>query len=176
MGQRYSVFQRLIQKFAATQVGAWFFARSAHRLDKLFLKLTGGKSTLVSIVSGLPALVITTTGTKSGMPRTLTLVFIRDGQDATRVALVASNFGQSHRPGWYYNLKANPRTICTVEGKTMAYLAHEAQGEEYDRWWKCTTRTFYGYQVYRERAERAGRNIPIMVLTPDVQPNLSELE
>jgi deazaflavin-dependent oxidoreductase (nitroreductase family) len=160
----YSRFQSMVQKFASTRIGAWFFAHAAHRLDKIFLKLNGGKKTLVNIVSGLPAMIMITTGAKSGLPRTLPLVYISDVDDPNRLAVIASNFGHAHNPGWYYNLKANPTAVCSIDGDTKAYHAHEAEGVEYDRFWQLASQTYFGYQVYKQRA---GRRIPIMVLTPE---------
>jgi deazaflavin-dependent oxidoreductase (nitroreductase family) len=77
-------------------------------------------------------------------------------------AIVASNFGQRHNPAWYYNLKANPRVSCTLGGAVASYHAHEAQGEEYDRFWRLALETYIGFPGYRERAGE--RHIPIMVL------------
>ena len=157
-------FQSIIQKFAATPPGAWFFARTAHHLDRLFLKLTRSSRPLVSIVSGLPAMLITTTGAKSNLPRSLHLVFIRDKEDGSRLAVVASNLGQLHNPGWYYNLKAHPLAVCTIDGQTRSYIAHEAYDEEYDRFWQYAVDTYDGYQVYQQRAGK--RKLPILVLVP----------
>jgi deazaflavin-dependent oxidoreductase (nitroreductase family) len=125
-----SFFQSMVQRFASTPLGAWFFARTAHHLDRLFFKLNRGSIPLVSIVSGLPAMLITTTGAKSKLPRSLHLVFIRDKEDGSRLAVVASNLGQPHNPGWYYNLKAHPQAVCTIDGYTKSYIAHEAFAEE----------------------------------------------
>jgi deazaflavin-dependent oxidoreductase (nitroreductase family) len=164
MSQRsYSLFQILVQKFASTRPGAWFFARTAHHLDKLFLGLSGGRTTLVQIVSGLPAMMITTTGAKSGLPRTLPLVYIRDVEITDRFAIVASNLGQHQLPAWYYNLKAHPQAACMIDGQVQTYVAREVFDEEYARFWRYTLETYYGYRMYQQHA---GRRIPIFVLTP----------
>jgi deazaflavin-dependent oxidoreductase (nitroreductase family) len=165
--QSYSPFQTLIQKFASTLPGAWFFAHTAHHLDKLFLKLSGGRTTLVHVVSGLPAMMITTIGAKTGLPRTLPLVYIRNIENPSQLAIVASNLGQHHLPGWYYNLKAHPQAECMVDGQVQTYVAREVFDEEYARFWRYTLETYYGYRMYQQHA---GRHIPIFVLTPVEHP------
>jgi deazaflavin-dependent oxidoreductase (nitroreductase family) len=168
MSQRsYSPFQSLVQKFASTRLGVWFFAHTAHHLDKLFLRLSGGRTTLVHIVSGLPAMLITTTGAKSGLPRTVPLVYIRDMENTNQIAVVASNFGQHHLPGWYYNLKAHPRAVCMIDGQVQSCVAREVYDAEYARFWGYTQETYYGYRMYQQHA---GRRIPIFVLTPVEHP------
>ena len=110
--------------------------------------------------------MLTTIGRKSGRPRTLPLLGIRDPEHPQTIALIASNWGQQHNPGWYYNLKAHPRTTCTINGVSDVFLAHEAEGEEYDHFWRLAEATYPGFPRYKERA--AGRHIPIMVLEPQV--------
>ena len=161
--QSYSPFQILVQKFASTRPGAWFFARTAHHLDKLFLRLSGGRTTLVQIVSGLPALMITTTGAKSGSPRTVPLVYIRDVENTGQFAIIASNLGQHQLPAWYYNLKAHPRATGIIDRQVETYITHEANDEEYARFWQVATEIYPGYQLYQKRVGK--RRIPIMVLT-----------
>lgn len=65
---------------------------------------------------------------------------------------------------WYYNQKANPQAVCSIRGKSGSYQAHEAQGEEYERFWQAAPNIYLGYPLYKQRI--SGRRIPIMVLTP----------
>jgi len=163
-GRRYSLFNSLIQKFASSRPGAWFFARTLHHFDRVFLKLSGGRTTMTSILAGLPVVILTTVGAKSKLPRTLPLLCIRDERSPDTFAIVASNWGQHHYPAWYYNLKANPRATCSVRGQAGEYVAHEAAGEEYEKFWDCAEDTHVGYPLYKQRATH--RRIPIMVMTP----------
>jgi deazaflavin-dependent oxidoreductase (nitroreductase family) len=158
----YNFLQRFIQKFAATRPGAWFGSHVLHHLDRAAFKLSGGRATLTSYLAGLPMVVLTTTGARSGQPRTTPLVAILDGTDLQRFALIASNWGQDHHPGWYHNLKANPRATCVMHGLTGVYQAHEAGGEEYDRFWQIASQIYLGYPRYKQRVGQ--RRIPIMVL------------
>ncbi|MHC4230468.1 MAG: nitroreductase/quinone reductase family protein, partial [Planctomycetota bacterium] len=69
-----------MQKFASSRFGAWYFSRTQHYFDRGFLKLTNGRVTMTSILSGLPVAMLTTTGAKSGLSRTLPLLCIRDSR------------------------------------------------------------------------------------------------
>jgi deazaflavin-dependent oxidoreductase (nitroreductase family) len=153
---------RLIVQLAASRPGAWLFARILHHIDPIVFNLTGNRSTLTGFLGGVPVVLLTTTGRKSGQPRTVPLLGIRDPQRPGALAVIASNWGQQHNPGWFYNLKANPQATCTIEGEAQACLAHEAQGEEYARFWRLAEATYPGFPRHQERA--AGRHIPIMVL------------
>ncbi len=161
---KYAPFFTLMQRLAASRPGAWFYARTLHHLDKLILKLSGGRVTLTSLVAGLPVVMVTTTGAKSGRRRILPLLCIRDQHDPTTFALIASNWGQRHHPAWYFNLKASPRATCAIAGQVGTYVAHEAGGEEYERFWRYAAETYLGYPLYKQRV--GGRSIPILVMTP----------
>lgn len=165
--QTYSAFHTLMQKLASSRLGAWYFSRTQHHADRLFLKLTNGRATMTGILSGLPVVMLTTTGAKSGLSRTTPLLCIRHNHDSDTFALVASNWGQKHYPAWYFNLKANPRATCTIGGKGGDYTAREAGGEEYERYWQRAMDTYLGFPSYKQRVGE--RHIPIMVMTPAVQ-------
>jgi deazaflavin-dependent oxidoreductase (nitroreductase family) len=162
--KKHNLFHSIMQRIAASAPGAWFFARTLHRLDKVFLRLSGGRVTVSSLVSGLPVVVVTTTGAKSGLPRTVPLLCIRDERNPAIFALIATNWGQQHYPAWYYNLKANPEASCSIGGNTGQYVAHEAADEEYARFWQYAVDAYLGYPLYKQRIQR--RSIPIMVMTP----------
>lgn len=131
-------------------------------MDRTLLKLTIKRTTLTSVLSGLPVVVVTTVGAKSGVARTVPLACIRDERDPNSFALVASNWGQDHHPAWYFNLRACPRATCLISGRTGEYVAHEATGEEYERFWQRATDAYIGFPAYRQRA--GNRHIPIMVM------------
>ena len=162
--RKYSFFHSSLQKMASTRPGAWFYSHTLHRFDRIFLRLTGGRATMSNLLAGLPVVMVTTTGAKSGLARTLPLMCIRDERDARKFAIIASNWGQRHYPAWYFNLKANPRASCSIRGQVAEYVAHEADGEEYEMFWQYATDTYIGYPLYKERVSR--RRIPIMVMEP----------
>lgn len=167
MAQPYSAFHILNQKIASTRLVSWFYARTLHHFDRAFLKLTRGRATLSSMLGGLPEVLVTTVGAKSGKPRTIPLIYVRDETTPKMFALIASNWGQEHNPAWYYNLKAHPCARCSIGGQTGEYVAHEATGDEYEKFWQSAIKTYVGYPLYRHRA--SGRHIPIIVMSPAKQ-------
>jgi len=163
--QKSAPLTTVMQKIASTRPVTWVFSRTFHKLDLIMLKLSGGRSSVSSIVTGLPVLFLTSTGAKSGKQRTMPLVFIRDPKNPETFALIASNWGQKHYPAWYFNLKANPTADCSINGQVKKYAAHEASGDEYEHFWQLAAKTYLGYPVYKQRVGDK-RRIPIMVLTP----------
>ncbi len=159
--KRYGPVHALIQRLAWSASGSWLLAHALRRVDRLVLRLSGGRTTLTSLLAGVPVIWVTSIGARSGQPRTRPLMPIHDPGDSRRCALIASNFGQHHFPAWYYNLKRNPQGTCLLDRRQEKFTAHEAVGEEYERFWRYATNTYFGYSLYRKRA---GRRIPIMVL------------
>ena len=160
----YSSFHKLMQKIASSQMGAWFFSRTQHHFDRLFLKQTDGRTNMTTLLAGLPVVVVTSIGAKSGQQRTHPLLCIRDGQNADRFAVIGSNWGQKQYPAWYYNLKANPIASCSIDGQVGQYAAHEAEGEEYARFWRSAADVYVGFPKYKQRVGE--RDVPIMVMVP----------
>lgn len=152
----------LMQKFAASRPGAWLLARTGHHLDRVFLRLSGERVMLSGLLVGLPVVMVDAIGAKTGRVRRMPLLCIRDQQQEGDFALIASNFGQGHNPAWYYNLKAHPEVSCTLNGKVASYRASEAEGDEYQRFWRYALATYIGFPGYKQRA--GARRIPIMVL------------
>lgn len=118
-------WQRLIARMASSGPGAWLLSRVMHRLDRGLMRLSGVRLMLPGLVVGVPTILITTTGARSGQPRTLPLVAVPDGE---RLILIASNWGGQRNPGWYYNLKANPACEGAVEGESKQYVARGGRG------------------------------------------------
>ena len=153
-----NVAARAVRRLIATRPATWLLARTIHHVDAAVLQLSGGRTTAAALLSGLPVVALTTTGARSGQPRTVPLVVVPDGD---RLILIASNWGQARHPAWYYNLKANPRVTVTRSGQTRPYLAREAIGEERAACWAKAVAIYPGYVGY---AERAGREIPVIVV------------
>lgn len=107
---------------------------------------------------GIPMALLTTTGRKSGKPRTWPLLCFQDGN---RYVLIASNWGQDHHPAWLLNLRSNPEATLQVGGKTVQVTAHEAAGDERERLWQIAVDAYSGYERYQQRTER---EIPVVVL------------
>ncbi|MGY1774198.1 nitroreductase family deazaflavin-dependent oxidoreductase [Blastococcus sp. SYSU D00813] len=112
------------------------------------------------IWNGVPILLLTTTGRKSGEPRTTPLIFARDGDD---YLVVASQGGAPTHPNWYLNLLQDPRAEIQVRAEHIPVTGRTATDEERPRLWDVVRGPWPNYDVYQERTDRV---IPVVVLTP----------
>ncbi len=156
---RANAVQKMIRRLAASGPGSWVFARLMHRLDRPVNRVTRGRYTLSSLLSGLPVVMLTTVGAKSGRSHTVPLVGI---PVPGGIAVVASNWGQYRHPAWYHNLRAHPDAQAVVEGTRRHVRAVEADGERRAAIWNRGLRVYPGFGQYERRASH--RRIPIMVL------------
>ena len=108
-----------------------------------------------------PAALVTTTGRKSGQPRTTATLYLRDGP---KVVLPASFGGRHTDPMWYLNLQANPLVLVQVRNEHLAMTARDATDEERRRYWPVLIRMYPPYKNYRDAADRV---IPLVVCEPD---------
>lgn len=154
-----NALQQRMHRFLMLKPVSIFLSKVLHRADSLLFRLTGEHHTFTEL-AGLPIIQLTMRGAKTGKLRTLTLVGVPDNG---RIALIATNFGQTHNPGWYYNLKAHPDCQVKKNGKATVFIARETSGAEYDKYWQLAVSYYAGYEKYKERAPR---KIPIMVLEP----------
>jgi deazaflavin-dependent oxidoreductase (nitroreductase family) len=154
-----NAFHRLMLKFIATKAGVAIFRPTAHHLDRVVTKLTGGRTSAASIVTGVPAVMLTTIGAKSGEPRTVAVYGIPhpDG-----LAVIASNFGGAKHPAWYHNLKANPHATVSVEGDTWDAVARVAPPGERDEIYANGVEIYPGWRKYEITAGE--RHIEAFVL------------
>jgi deazaflavin-dependent oxidoreductase (nitroreductase family) len=104
-------------------------------------------------------LLLTSTGRKSGLSRTLPLTYMRDGEN---YVIVASHGGNDKHPAWWLNLQANPKASIQVANKTMAVIASQAIGPERDRLWPLLVEMNPQFGTYETITDRA---IPVVVLT-----------
>lgn len=77
--EQAGLFRRFVRSTAATAPMSWLYARTAHRLDIAVHRITGGRTTFTAIVTGAPVVMLTTTGAKSGQPRTWPLLACATG-------------------------------------------------------------------------------------------------
>jgi deazaflavin-dependent oxidoreductase (nitroreductase family) len=78
--------------------------------------------------------------------------------------LVASSFGQERHPGWYHNLRANPKAVLEVHGKRIDVVARQVHGTERDDVREAALRIYPGSTVYENRARH--RDLGYFVLSP----------
>lgn len=113
-----------------------------------------------SIWNGVPILLLTTTGRKTGEARTTALIHGRDEDD---YLVIASMGGAPNHPSWYLNLLAHPDAEIQVKADRIKVRAHPAGDDEKPRLWKVMTDSWPNYDVYQSRTDRV---IPLVVLTP----------
>jgi deazaflavin-dependent oxidoreductase (nitroreductase family) len=115
--------------------------------------------TEATTLHGLPVIVLTTVGAKSGKLRKTALMRVEhDGE----YAIVASLGGAPKHPVWYYNVLANPHVELQDETEKHDYDAREVTGEEKVLWWHRAVEAFPPYAGYQEKTDR---EIPLFVLT-----------
>jgi len=119
-------------------------------------KLSGG--VVGARVVGMPVLLLTTTGRKSGAPRERALTYVPEGSS---FVVIASYLGEPRHPDWYLNLKARPEAHVLIGRESVRVRAREAQGAERERLWKQAVRMNADYDEYRSRTKR---QIPVVIL------------
>ena len=152
-----SVYERGLEAFGRSAVGQLYLKKVAPRLDPPLLRLTGGR---VSSVYPAPVMLLTTTGAKTGQPRTLPLQYVVDGE---RILLIASNYGKTSHPAWYRNLVANPKVEVLAGKLSGTYTAAEiTDPAARDRAWDLALDQYAGYGDYVVSA--GDRTIPLVCL------------
>jgi F420H(2)-dependent quinone reductase len=119
---------------------------------------SGGTEGTTLLDTGLPVVIVTNIGAKSGKVRKTPLMRVEhDG----RYAAVASMGGAPKNPVWYYNLRANPRVELQDGPKRFDMTAREITGAERAEWWE---RAVQAYPPYAEYQTKTSRQIPVFVL------------
>ncbi|GIT00942.1 MAG: hypothetical protein CM1200mP26_26540 [Acidimicrobiales bacterium] len=104
-------------------------------------------------------MMLTTTGAKTGKPRTMPLLGIPVGED---LGVIGSNFGQRNTPGWVYNLEADPSAVVAYRDRSVEVVARRADEAETDRIFALGHAFYPGYAKYRLRADH--RIIRVFIL------------
>ena len=130
-------------------------------LDRNLHRVSGGRVTVLDI-AGLPNLMLTVIGRKSGQPRSTTLLAVPRGESWL---IAGSNFGGPKQPVWVVNIEANTDCQITVKGKTRDMRARRLEGEERDEAWEFMIGTWPNYRLYEQRTETQ-RRIKVFELTP----------
>ena len=121
---------------------------------------SGGERANTLRDTGLPVVIVTTRGAKSGKIRKFALMRVEhDGE----YALVASIGGAPKNPAWYANIVADPTALMIQDGpEPHDFVAREVHGEEREVWWERAVAAFPPYADYKERTDRT---IPVFVAT-----------
>jgi deazaflavin-dependent oxidoreductase (nitroreductase family) len=110
---------------------------------------------------GMPVVVVTMRGARSGKLRKVPLMRVEHGGE---YAAVASKGGAAAHPRWYYNLVANPEVEVRDGTVVKTMTAREVTGKEKEIWWQRCVAAYPDYAEYQTKTERP---IPVFVLTPD---------
>ena len=149
---------RKLDRFRYVMGGELATTRLFYTLHRAIYRLSGGR--IFSRMVGCPVVLLTTTGRKSGEPRTAPLLGFEEGQS---IVVIPSNAGKKRYPSWYLNLRANAQAEVQVGAQIRQVKAREASVEERERLWQRIVTYYGGYQAYRERTER---HIPVIILDP----------
>ncbi|MDM7486800.1 nitroreductase family deazaflavin-dependent oxidoreductase [Rhodococcus sp. GXMU-t2271] len=106
---------------------------------------------------GIPVCLVTTTGRKTGQPRTVPLLFLEDGE---RVVLVASQGGLPQHPLWFRNIRADPRVTVQVRSRVRQMTARVATPEERSHYWPRLVAMYADFDNYQSWTDRV---IPVVV-------------
>jgi deazaflavin-dependent oxidoreductase (nitroreductase family) len=151
------LYRDLVRRLGTQQWFATLAARLAP-LDTRVLRTTGGRFGLLGNY-GLPQLLLTTTGRKSGQPRTVTLLYGTIGEE---IVLIGSNFGQAHHPAWALNLEANPDAVVQIGPQRSTVRSRlVTDPAERESVWAHMTAMYPGYAMYRSKA---GRDIKVFAV------------
>jgi deazaflavin-dependent oxidoreductase (nitroreductase family) len=110
------------------------------------------------IWEGVPTLLLTTTGRRSGKPYTTPLIY---GEEGGRYLVVASRGGAPEHPQWYRNLVAQPEVGVQIRAERFRARARTASAEEKPALWKLMTGIWPAYDEYQQRTTR---DIPVVIL------------
>lgn len=122
-------------------------------VDRVVLTRTGGRRTILGPI-GIPTILLTTAGRRTGKPRISPLLCVHDGDV---LYVVGSNLGKHHHPAWTENLLADARATVTVGGQTIAVRAELLDRSEADIVFPRFVEIAHAYHVFRDRTSREMR-------------------
>ena len=135
-------------------------ARAFNVFHRSVFNASGGR--VFGKFSGMPVVELTTTGRKSGQPRTVMLT--SPAKHDGHLVLVASYGGDERNPAWFHNLEADPDVVVTAEGdRKKPMRARVATPDERAALWPEVTGQYKGYAGYQKRTDR---EIPLVIIEP----------
>ena len=160
-----NALQRRLQRAASSAWAGSLLSRALPPLDRVSFTLTRGHHTAASVLAGLPVIMLTTTGARTGAASTLPLLGIPLDED---LAVIGSNFGGASTPGWVYNLEANPSATVAYRDRVVKIAAKRADRDQTDLAFDLASAVYGAFPAYRERA--AHRDIRVFLLEPAATP------
>jgi F420H(2)-dependent quinone reductase len=146
-----------------------FYSRMSMAMPDSWLKAIGklnvpiyrlSRGRIFGSIGTAPVLLLTSTGRRSGQPRTAPVVFLADGE---RQIVIGSNAGNVRTPAWSYNLQANPDAEVEIRGARKLVRARVAAGEERAELWRKVNAMYAGFDSYDAKTSR---EIAVFVLEP----------
>jgi deazaflavin-dependent oxidoreductase (nitroreductase family) len=156
---RANSLQRATRTLVATGPASRIGIHLFHRLDAPVFRITRGRHTLSSLVTGLPVVYLHTRGARSGQWRASPVLGVPTPEG---FVVIGSNYGQGSDPGWSHNLRAHPDGELESEGRRRPFHAVETHGEQRWRLWREGLEIYPGWRSYERRAK--GREIPVFIL------------
>jgi deazaflavin-dependent oxidoreductase (nitroreductase family) len=155
--------QTVLKPVAQRLASAPWFARIGPKvvppLDRALHRISGGRLLLPQLV--LPSIVLTTTGSRTGLPRETPLICMPE--DDGSFVIVGSNFGREGHPAWTGNLLRQAKAEVSYRGRTIPVTAELLEGADRAEVWPRLIRVWSVYDTY---VERAGRKLRVFRLTP----------
>jgi deazaflavin-dependent oxidoreductase (nitroreductase family) len=121
------------------------FQRTLYRIDRPLHRWTGGRVTLPGLATGLPVIMLTTTGAKSGLKRTMPVAGIPLGDD---LVILGTNYAQQNTPGWVFNLLQDPRAVIEWKSTRVEVVASVVDVDRMDEVWQAAGRVYVGFPKY----------------------------
>jgi deazaflavin-dependent oxidoreductase (nitroreductase family) len=134
--------------------------RMFSNLHTALYRLTGGWAQS----SKYPTMLLTVTGRRSGQPRTVPVIYIKDGE---RFVIAAAYAGSDANPAWWLNLRENPQAVVQVNNETTSVRAELAPSDQREDLWRQLVEM---YPYFTEYQQRTSREIPVVILTPTGSP------
>ncbi|MDH5676501.1 MAG: nitroreductase family deazaflavin-dependent oxidoreductase [Myxococcales bacterium] len=136
----------MLRKIGPSRLFAAVYRHLGPMIDPWLHKKTGGR--IGSRLYGFTALLLCTTGAKSGKPRTSPLIYARDGDD---FLVVGTNFGTKNHPAWTANLRAQPRAAIEVGQERLQVEAEQLDDAGFAQHWPKFSSIYPGYDAYLKR-------------------------
>ena len=140
---------RVANRFAGTKIGSRLI-RALTPLDRWVLERTDARYTVLGPI-GAPVILLTTTGRKSGRPRTQPLLCVHDG---AVLYVIGSNFGGARHPAWTANLLADPTATVSIAGERIPVTAGRVEGTAAEAIFRRFVDITGAYAAYRDRTDR----------------------
>jgi deazaflavin-dependent oxidoreductase (nitroreductase family) len=129
-------FGVMLRQMGGSRLDRWLYGVSARRLA-----ITGPPL--------FPVLLLTTTGRRSGQPRTTPVIYVRDGE---RLVISSEQTGQQRPASWPLNLQSDPRVTVRLGARTDPYRGRPAAADEVERYWPALLWAWPAHETYRARS------------------------